>query len=105
MDSRKRNRLVSITRQASGQSTTGQPNGAWAEVASVWANVAYLRGLESIKAGGEMSVSKASIRIGYRTDVTSADRVTLGTTVFEIKAVLPDEQRKEYTDLACEVLA
>jgi head-tail adaptor len=31
-------------------------------------------------------------------------RVELGSTVFQINAVLPDEQRKQHADLVCEVV-
>jgi SPP1 family predicted phage head-tail adaptor len=53
--------------------------------------------VEAIKAGAEASVVQASIRIRYRTDVTSAMRVVHGSTTYEIKAVLPDEGRDRTT--------
>jgi SPP1 family predicted phage head-tail adaptor len=105
MDVRRRNRLVTIQQQSSTQDTAGQPVQTWTDLASVWANIKYLNGIESIKADAETSAAKASIRIGYRTDVTAAMRVSIGETVFQIKAVLPDEVGKQYCDLAAEVLA
>lgn len=104
MESRRRNRLMTIQRPATGQDAAGQPAQTWTDLASVYANIRYLNGLESIKADAEASVAKASIRIGYRTDVTAAMRVSIGSTVFQIKAVLPDEEGKQHTDLACEVI-
>jgi SPP1 family predicted phage head-tail adaptor len=44
---------------------------------------------------------RASIRIRYRTDITAAMRVTDGSTVYQVKAVLPDSGR-QYLDLVCE---
>lgn len=105
MDSRRMNRLVTLQRRAAGQDALGQPLTTWDDVASVWANIRYLSGVESIKAGAETAVAKASIRINYRTDVTAAWRVSFGETVFQVKAVLPDEAGRRHVDLAVEALA
>lgn len=105
MDTRKRNRRVVIQELTAGQDEIGQPTQVWTTLATVYANVRYLNGLETIKAGAETATAKASIRIGYRVDLTTAMRVALGSTTFEIKAVLPDETGKQHVDLACEAIA
>jgi SPP1 family predicted phage head-tail adaptor len=104
MNSRRLNRLVTLQRRNAGQDALGQPLTTWADVASVWAHIRYLSGVETIKGGAETAATKASIRIRWRTDVTPAMRVSIGTTVFQINAVLPDEARRDHVDLACEVL-
>lgn len=86
------------------QDEAGGPTGAWTTVATVWADVRYLNGLETVKAGAETSTAKASIRLRRRTDVTAGMRVYFGATVFNILAVLPDEQDRERLDLACETV-
>ena len=98
------NRQVTIQSPPTAEDALGQPTGSWTTVATVWANVRLLNGLETIKGGAEASVAKASIRIRYRTDVTSAMRVVHGSTTYEIKAVLPDVAGKQYLDLACQVV-
>lgn len=110
MESRRLNRRVTIQQLVAGQDAAGQPTQTWANLIAtgdgkVAANVRYLNGAETIKAGAETSVAKASIRVRRRADVTAAMRVVLGSTTFEIKAVLPDEQDRVYMDLACEVVA
>lgn len=105
MDLRSRNRRVVIKQLVDGQGPTGQPTTVWATLATVQANVKYLNGVETIKGGAETATAKASIRIGYRTNVTTAMQVTLGATVFKITAVLPDEANKMHTDIVCEVIA
>jgi SPP1 family predicted phage head-tail adaptor len=95
----KLNRLVVIEQQSATQDAIGQPVLTWTTLATVWANVRYLQGAEAIKADAVTSVAKASIRIRRRTDVTSAMRVTLGSTTFQILAVLPDEESRERLDL------
>lgn len=105
MEIGKLNRRVVIQQLTAGQDEIGQPVTAWTALATVWANIRYLNGLETIKADAQTSVVKASIRIRRRTDITAAMRVVFGATTFEIKAVLPDEQDRERTDLLCEVVA
>lgn len=99
------NRLVTIKAPPTAQDADGQPTGDWTTVCTPWANVRYLNGTETIKGGADISTAKASIRIRYRTGITSGMRLELGSTVYQIKAVLPDEQRKEFTDLSCEVVS
>ena len=104
MDSRSRNRSVVIRQLVDGQDDIGQPTTVWATLATVRANVKYLSGVETIKGGAETATARASIRIAYRTNVTTAMQVTLGATVFKITAVLPDEVNKMHTDIVCEVI-
>ena len=61
--------------------------------------------MEAIKAGAETAAVKASIRVRRRPALTTAMRVHYADTVYEIKAVLPDVERKEYVDQTCEVIA
>lgn len=105
MDSRTLRNRISLQQLIAGQDEIGQPTQVWSTFATVWADIRYLQGLETIKGGAETSIKKASIRTRRRTDLTAAMRVLYGATVFQIKAVLPDEQNKDRTDLACEVLS
>lgn len=98
-------RQVTISRRDIGSDSLGQPVNTWSDFATVWADVRHQSGMEAVKAGAIVSTVKASIRIRYRTDLTAGDRVALGSTTYEIKAVMPDEQRREFTDLVCEVVA
>lgn len=104
MQTGKLNRLVTIQQRGSAQDAAGQPVESWTTLAQVWANVRYPLGSETIRAGTPISTVQASIRIRRRTDVTAAMRVLLGTTVFQILAVLPDEQDRQRVDLVCEIV-
>jgi SPP1 family predicted phage head-tail adaptor len=88
-----------------GQDKIGQPTTTWATFKTLGADIRTLGGLESIKADAQAATTKASIRVRYRTDITADMRVVHGSTVYEIKAVLPDEQRRDHLDLSCEVIA
>lgn len=105
MNTRARNRLVTIKSRTAGVDAADQPNGAWTTtLVAVRANIRYMRGLESIKGGAEVASRQASINIAYRTNVTTDMRVEYGSTVFQIKSVLPDEVNKSGVDLVCEIV-
>lgn len=98
------NHRITIERPSTVKDAIGQPVEGWELVGEVWANVRYLNGVETIKAGAEMSIAKASIRVRYRTDLDASMRVRFGATTFKVNAVLPDEAGRWHTDLVCEVV-
>jgi SPP1 family predicted phage head-tail adaptor len=105
MDSRSLQHRVKIQTPGDARDEIGQPvpgSSNWIDVATVWANIRYLNGVESIKSDAPVSVARASIRIRYRTDLGAAMRVVHGLTVFDVKSVLPDQQGREFVDLVCE---
>lgn len=104
MDAGKLNCQVALLQLVDAQDALGQPGQTWTTLATVWANIRHLSGLETIQGGAQTAVGVASIRIRWRTDVTTAMRVQHGTTLYEITAVLPDLQRRQHVDLACRVI-
>jgi SPP1 family predicted phage head-tail adaptor len=89
-----------------GQDSAGQPVPTWTTVATVWATVQYLSGVQTIKSDADTSISKASVRVRHRSDLSAGMRLidaAGGADVFDVKAVLP-AKRKGYTDLVCEVV-
>lgn len=98
------NRRISLERKVETPTGTGGTTIDWVPFATVWANVRYLNGSETVRADFPVSVAKASIRIRLRDDVDPTCRAvytTSGkTTYFEILAVLPDLVVREYVDLA-----
>lgn len=102
MEIGKLNRRVAIQNLVAGQDEIGQPTMVWATLATVWANVRFLNGVEVVKSDAPVSVVRASIRIRRRTDVVANMRAVLGSTIFDIKAVQPDEETRERVDLVCE---
>lgn len=92
---------VTIQQKTAGVDEWGAPlPDAWVDFATVWANVRHLSGTETIKAGADTSVVKASIRIRARNDITAGMRVVHGTSVYDIEAVLPGA--RDHVDLACQ---
>lgn len=110
MQAGKLNRRVLIQYLGDGQDEIGQPVQTWINLVPagdgrIWANVRFQTGSESNRADQPVSVAKASIRIRRRTDIvaiTAKMRAVLDGTIFDIRAVLPDEESRERLDLACE---
>lgn len=95
-------RRVTIQKEGTIYDELGEPiPGGWVDVATVWADIRNLSGLETIKSNVEVSFVKASIRIRYRAGITAAMRVKHGAMIYSIDAVLMDEQNKDFMDLIC----
>lgn len=95
---------ITIQRRLSGGGL-GQPSNTWEDVlpGPIWANIRFGSGAETIRAGQVASKAQASIRIRWRTDIKADMRAVCAGVEYSIKAVLPERQRREYVDLACEV--
>lgn len=93
---------VDIQSPVNTQDGTGQPTVGWTTSNMVWADIRYQNGLETIKSGADVSVSRVSIRVRYGA-FNAGQRVLWGTKVFSILAVQPDV-RKAYVDLVCEAV-
>lgn len=97
------NRRVTVQRKGSGHDAWGQPLQEWTDVATVWANVRVMSGREVGAAGSVESIASASVRVRYRKDFSAGMRVLVGDIPYHVVAALPDEQRREFLDLACEI--
>ena len=95
------NRRVTLQAPGTTQDELGQPIPGWTDVATVWASVRHVSGLEAIKSGADVSVVKVSVRIRYLAGIDAGMRVLHGAEVFDIRAVLPDT-RRQYVDLICQ---
>jgi SPP1 family predicted phage head-tail adaptor len=96
---------IVIQQQTTTTDAIGQPLTQWSDFAAVWSNVRHNSGAEAIKAGASVSTVQASMRVRQLAGITAGMRVVAGGVVYEIKAVLPDMARREFTDLVCEVTA
>lgn len=81
---------------------TGYRDKAWADVATLWADVAPLSGREFIAAAATQSAVTARITIRHRAGVTNNHRILHGTAIYNIEAVLPDaESGREHLTMMC----
>jgi len=97
-------RRVTFQARTGAEDALGQPVDSWVPVGSAWAHIKFLNGVQAIKADKSTSVAQASIRVRYRQDIAPGMRAVLGTKVFSVLAVLPDESGREFTDYVCEVV-
>lgn len=104
MDIGRLNRLVTLQKRTATQDAAGQPVETWSDIATVRADIRYLSGLEMLRGGASQPEAKVSIRVRYREDLTSAQRLVAGNTTYHIAAVLPDAHGRRHLDLACQVL-
>lgn len=104
-------RLVRIERRETGTDDAGQPNGAWVEVATVWADPRGQTGMGSITRNQDnvgASINAYSFRIRFRRGLDQGmrlfeleDGVPVGDP-FDIKNVRMDLAGREWTDVICE---
>lgn len=102
MDAGKLVHKVSLQRipvtQVSGREVRGA---AEVYAPDVRANVRFLSGNELWKAQQVTAQVNVRVMLRYRTDVSVNDQVVYGERVLEIKAVIPDEERRESLQLEC----
>lgn len=96
------NHRVVIMKPATGRDANGQPLTGLMVHDTLWADVAHLNGLQTIRADAATSVVKASVRIRWPTDVTAQMQVWHGAAKYAVKALLEDETGRVYVDLVCE---
>ena len=100
----KRNRRVSILEKQTIRSGGGQLIVSWVTRWRPMAWVIVMGGLETIRAGAEVAITQASVRIPYKPGVTALMRVKVGSTHYEITEVIHDEGGRQHTDLVCKAV-
>jgi SPP1 family predicted phage head-tail adaptor len=98
------NNRIAVQQISSTQDALGQLVQTWTTVSTLWANIKHTSGIEAVKAGAEASIVRASIRIRFTESINTAMRVIAGTTTYNIVAVIPNYEGRDYTDLVCEVV-
>jgi SPP1 family predicted phage head-tail adaptor len=98
---------VQLQRRQDVQGASGAITTTWCHVATVWANVRYASGMETVRNGVQFAAAKASVRIRYRRDMAEGTtaaglwRVIHRGLVHDVQSVLPGPTRLEYLDLVC----
>ncbi len=102
MGAGKLNQRVTLSGLSAGTDALGQPLQTWVDVTTTWADVRFVSGIETIKAGREISTSRASVRIRRRSGVDVSMRARIGSVDYEIIDIIPIN--RAYMTLLCEVL-
>ena len=102
MTAGKRRHYCALQSRVDSVDSIGQPSTSWQLVRNVYAEIKYLSGLSTIKAGVDTSIAKVSIRVLHGA-FNAGQRLVYGNEVFEIESINPDGLRKEI-DLVCVVI-
>ncbi|MDJ1464942.1 phage head closure protein [Nitratireductor sp. GZWM139] len=107
------NRRVTLQEPRSISDGQGGEEDGWVNVATVWARIEDLRGLERVEAARLASIVTSHIHIRYRSDVDSSWRIVWGSTtnvdgedipdpdaaVYRIVALMQPDERKRFLQI------
>lgn len=99
--------LVEIQTPNAAPDASGGPVSTWRRVALVYGWIRTLSGSTTLRSGDDLTIARASIRVrwGSVPGVLAGMRAVHGATVYEIRSVLPDTERRKHVDLVCEVVS
>lgn len=89
--------LQTATGETRGEDGSSTP--VWADTAPVWAEILPLSSRESEIAKGYAATVSHRIRIYFRTDVATAQRLKLGNRIFAINGFFDPDQRRQFLDI------
>ena len=73
---------------------TGEMIETWVRLAREWARVEGISGKEFVAAGAQQSTTTVRVTLRYRADLTASMRFKHMGKIYNIKAILPDNERK-----------
>ena len=97
------NTRIALIGRGSGEDALGQPVETWIEFGKAWADVRFVSGIETIKAGRETSTSKCSAKMRMNKLITRDMRIGIGEVTYKIVDIIPDMKTRAYMTLICEV--
>jgi SPP1 family predicted phage head-tail adaptor len=92
---------ITIEQAAETRGASGGISRAWSALVAVWADVQFNRGREFFAARQLLAEKNAVIKIRYRSDVSSANRVVFNGQTYNIVDAVPEAGRKRYLFLYC----
>lgn len=94
--------IKEATTAADGQ---GGVTSTWSVVANVWAEIKPVLGLERFFRDGTAPATTMLVRIRYRSDVNTAQRLYYGSREFYIRGLRNLRERDRFLELTCEEAA
>jgi len=87
------------------RNAVGEEVDSWTTVATVWASIEPLSGVELLNA--QQVAAETTVRIGlrYRSGVTAAHRIKFGARIFDINVVSNVGERNRELQLLCKEAA
>lgn len=93
--------LQSLATGSPQQKPTGEPDTAWADLVTVWADVRPLKGNALFLAQQIQSDVDMEIEIRYRAGLDATMRAVHGSDIYDIKAIVDPEKRHIRLLLQC----
>ena len=92
---------VTIQGQTTAQDSYGEAVRTWADIASVWAEIAPIAGRELWAAQQTQATTTHRITLRYRSDLTQSCRLLFGTRIFGIDSIISPEEAGERLVVLC----
>jgi SPP1 family predicted phage head-tail adaptor len=93
---------VNVLRNTETGDGRGGSSSAWANVATVWAEVAPMQGRELFAAQQVNALTSHKITMRYFAGLTAADRIQFGSRSFNIRQVINVEEVNRWHELIAE---
>lgn len=87
---------ITFQQPATTQDSFGQPDIAWSDVCTVWANHSDLSGQKLVAAQAINAETQSQFVIRYRTGLTKAMRIVHDGRYYNVHAILDQEGRKRW---------
>jgi SPP1 family predicted phage head-tail adaptor len=102
MDAGQLRHRVVIQSKARTDDGGGGGSVTWSDVATVWANIKPLSGMQRLKAEQVESSVTHTITIRYRSGLDDSMRVTYAGRIFMVTSLIDPDERKAWLSLMCE---
>lgn len=96
------NHRIQLLKRYTARDAAGQRAKGWEVARTLWANVKFQTGAEVMRADANVSIVKCSIRIRARRNVDASMGARYLGVDYDIRAVLPDSNDRDYMFLVCE---
>lgn len=93
MPVRKHNKLITLQRKAKTLDEWGGDIFTWEDIATVWAKKRPLRGRELVAAQAAQSESTDMWYCRYRSDLSSADRISFNSKSYDIQSIINIDEK------------
>ncbi len=94
--------LITLQRRSETPDTGGGVSLSWVDIAQLWAEVAPLGGGEAVQAMRVQPVQSYRVRLRYRADITTADRLLFKQRLLNIRSIRNINERGRWLECRCE---
>lgn len=96
---------VTLQERVETTSPSGEPITTYETIATVFARVEPLKGLEKATTAQTVATQAYNVHVRYRDDLSVLDRVQWNGQDLDIKAISNPDERRRFLQLDCEAVA